>query len=145
MLKSGGWSSFFLGSGWGFDASSARSVYSCIRAAEAKLIQNIAAEFGQENIRANIISPGLIDSSGAQALFQDPAVTRAFTERLPMKRAGTTREIASVATFLASEASSFTTGAIVPVDGGRNLHAQPNKLTDQFPPEKEDRKSTRLN
>src|SRR3546814_2862887 len=73
------------------------------------------SEFGQENIRANIISPGLIDSSGAQALFQDPAVTRAFTERLPMKRAGTTREIASVATFLASEASSFTTGAIVPV------------------------------
>src|SRR3546814_18538146 len=60
--------------------TSERSVYSCIRAAEAKLIQNFAAEFGQENIRANIISPGLIDSSGAQALFQDPAVTRAFTE-----------------------------------------------------------------
>src|SRR3546814_19606156 len=56
-----------------------------------------------------------------------------------MKRAGTTREIASVATFLASEASSFTTGAIVPVDGGRNLHAQPNQLTDQFAPEKDAR------
>ncbi|OWQ96797.1 short-chain dehydrogenase [Sphingopyxis bauzanensis] len=139
MRKSGGGSIIFIGSGSAFEATSERSVYSCIRAAEAKLIQNFAAEFGQENIRANIISPGLIDSSGAQALFQDPAVTRAFTERLPMKRAGTTREIASVATFLASEASSFTTGAIVPVDGGRNLHAQPNKLTDQFAPEKDAR------
>src|SRR3546814_9447672 len=95
MRKSGGGSIIFIGSGSAFEATSERSVYSCIRAAEAKLIQNFAAEFGQENIRANIISPGLIDSSGAQALFQDPAVTRAFTERLPMKRAGTTREIRS--------------------------------------------------
>lgn len=139
MRKAGEGSIIFIGSGSAFEATSERSVYSCIRAAEAKLIQNFAAEFGQENIRANIISPGLIDSSGAQALFQDPAVTKTFTERLPMKRAGTTREIASVTTFLASEASSFTTGAIVPVDGGRNLHAQPNKLTDKFTPDKDNR------
>src|SRR3546814_11512952 len=82
--------------------------------------------------RSNIISPGLIDSSGAQALFQHPAVTRPFTERLPMKRAGTTREIPSVATLLAIVASSFTTGAILPVDGGRHLPPQPTNPTDQL-------------
>lgn len=139
MLKAGGGSIIFIGSGSAFEATSERSVYSCVRAAEAKLVQNFAAEFGRDNIRANIISPGLIDSSGAQALFQDPTVTKTFTDRLPMARAGTTREIASVATFLASEASSFTTGAIVPVDGGRNLHAQPNKLSNQFTPDKDAR------
>ena len=139
MQKAGGGSIVFIGSGSAFEATSERSVYSCLRAAEAKLIQNFAAEFGADNIRANIISPGLIDSSGAAALFTDPEVTRTFTDRLPMKRAGSTREIASVATFLASEASSFTTGAIVPVDGGRNLHAQPNKLTNQFTPDKDTR------
>src|SRR3546814_1992288 len=68
MRKSGGGSIIFIGSGSAFEATSERSVYSCIRAAEAKLIQNFAAEFGQENIRANIISPGLIDSSGAQEI-----------------------------------------------------------------------------
>lgn len=139
MQKAGGGSIIFIGSGSAFEATSERSVYSCVRAAEAKLVQNFAAEFGKDNIRVNIISPGLIDSSGAQALFTDPAVTKTFTDRLPMLRAGTTREIASVATFLASEASSFTTGAIVPVDGGRNLHAQPNKLTNQFTADKDTR------
>lgn len=139
MIKAGGGSIIFIGSGSAFEATSERSIYSCLRAAEVKLIQNFAAEFGCENIRANIISPGLIDSSGAKALFVDPAITKTFTDRMPMRRAGSTREIASVATFLASEASSFTTGAIVPVDGGRNLHAQPNKLTDQFTADKDSR------
>src|SRR3546814_16122914 len=61
MRKSGGGSIIFIGSGSAFEATSERSVYSCIRAEEAKLLQNFAAEFGQENIRAKIIATGLID------------------------------------------------------------------------------------
>src|SRR3546814_20066731 len=81
MRKSGGGSIIFIGSGSAFEATSERSVYSCVRAAEAKLIQNFEAEFGQENIRANILAPGLIDSRGAQAVFQEPAVPRAWIGR----------------------------------------------------------------
>jgi len=104
-----------------------------MRGAEVRLVQkNFAAEFGKDNIRANIISPGLIDSTGAQSLFRDPAVTRTFTEQLPMQCSGTTAEIADAVSFLASDASSFTTSAIVPVDGGRNLYAKPSKLTEHF-------------
>ena len=139
MRKSGGGSVVFIGSGSAFEATSERSVYSCVRAAEVKLVQNFAAEFGKENIRFNIISPALIDSSGAQALFRDPAVTAEFTSRLPMQRHGTVNEIANAIAFLASDASSFTTGMVLPVDGGRNLHAQPSKLTGHFTPDKDDR------
>jgi NAD(P)-dependent dehydrogenase (short-subunit alcohol dehydrogenase family) len=139
MQRTGGGSVIFIGSGSAFEATGERSIYACIRAAEVKLVHNFAAEFGKDNIRFNIISPALIDSSGARALFADPKVRDEFAARLPLQRHGEVDEIASAVTFLASEASSFTTGAVIPVDGGRNLHAQPNKLTGHYTPDKDDR------
>ena len=139
MAKAGGGSVVFIGSGAVFEATSERSVYSAIRAAEFKLMENFAAEFGKDNIRFNFISPAMIKSSGSQALFRDPDVQKRFSERLPMKRHGEVEEIASVATFLVSESSSFTTGAVLPVDGGRNLHASSSDLTSAFRPENDPR------
>ena len=49
-----------------------------------------------------------------------------------MRRGGRTDEIAAAAAFLASDASSFTTGAVIPVDGGRLLHAVDGMLTDAY-------------
>jgi 3-oxoacyl-[acyl-carrier protein] reductase len=139
MQKSGGGSVVFIGSGSAFEATSERSIYACLRSAEVKLMENFAAEFGKDNIRFNIISPAMIDSSGSQALFRDPKIRQEFSERLPMKRHGTVDEIAQAAMFLVSEASSFTTGSIIPVDGGRNLHAQPSRLTANFAADKDER------
>lgn len=139
MRKAGGGSVVFIGSGSAFEATGERSIYACLRAAEVKLMHNFSAEFGKDNIRFNMISPALIDSSGAQALFRDPKVRDEFAARLPMQRHGTVSEISDAATFLASEASSFTTGCVIPVDGGRNLHAQPSRLTANFTPDKDDR------
>jgi 3-oxoacyl-[acyl-carrier protein] reductase len=139
MRKSGGGSIIFIGSGSAFEATGERSIYACLRAAEVKLVHNFAAEFGKDNIRVNIISPAMINSSGAQALFADPKVREEFSSRLPMQRHGEVEEIASAITFLASEASSFTTGAVIPVDGGRNLHAQPSRLSGHYTPDKDDR------
>lgn len=139
MRKTGGGSVVFIGSGSAFEATAERSLYACVRAAEVKLVQNFAAEFGADNIRFNIISPALINSVGAQALFRDPAVRDEFAARLPMQRHGEVSEIAAAAMFLVSDASSFTTGAIVPVDGGRNLHAQPSKLGARFAKEQDER------
>jgi NAD(P)-dependent dehydrogenase (short-subunit alcohol dehydrogenase family) len=96
------------------------------------MMRNFAAEFGQNNIRFNIIPPASIDSHGSQALFADKEAVKEVLERLPMRRKGETAEIANAVTFLVSDAASFTTGAVLPVDGGRLLHAQPSRLGDAF-------------
>jgi 3-oxoacyl-[acyl-carrier protein] reductase len=139
LAKAGGGSVIWIGSGSAFEATSERSVYAALRTAEWKLLENFAAEFGKDQIRCNLISPAMIRSSGSTALFRDPVVQRRFSERLPMKRHGEVSEIASVATFLASDSSSFTTGAVIPVDGGRNLHASTSDLTSSFTSENDDR------
>lgn len=139
MQKAGGGSVVYIGSGSAFESTTERSVYSCARAAEFQMMKNFAAEFGRDNIRFNIISPALIKSSGAEALFKDPAVLQKFENRLPMKRHGLVAEISQSALFLASDISSFTTGCVVPVDGGRNLHCSSTDLTSNFTPDKDDR------
>jgi NAD(P)-dependent dehydrogenase (short-subunit alcohol dehydrogenase family) len=132
MVQAGGGSAVYIGSGSAFEATSERSVGSCMRAAEVQMVKNFAAEFGSNNIRFNIISPGLIDAYGSRSLFADKATVATITAGMPMRRHGEVSEIAAAATFLASDASSFTTGAVLPVDGGRNLHAVPSRLGSAF-------------
>jgi NAD(P)-dependent dehydrogenase (short-subunit alcohol dehydrogenase family) len=139
MVRAGGGSIVYIGSGSAFEATSERSIYSCARAAEVQMMKNFAAEYGAHNVRLNIISPGLIDAHGSKALFSDPEAVRRITSNLPMRRHGTMAEISNVATFLASDASSFTTGAVIPVDGGRLLRAVSNNLTTSFAAEQAER------
>jgi 3-oxoacyl-[acyl-carrier protein] reductase len=132
MAKAGGGSVVYIGSGSAFEATCERSLTACMRAAEVQMMKNFAAEFGRNNIRFNIISPGLIDAHGSKALFADGAAVAQIVAGLPMRRHGETSEISDVVSFLVSDASSFTTGAVVPVDGGRLLHAAPSRLTNAF-------------
>ena len=132
MVGAGEGSVIYIGSGSPFEATSERSVAACMRAAEVQMVKNFAAEFGANNIRFNIIAPSLIDAHGSKALFADPATVASIAAGLPMRRSGEVSEIAAAATFLASDASSFTTGAVLPVDGGRLIHAVPNRLGPAF-------------
>ena len=132
MVEAGGGSVVYVGSGSPFEATSERSVASCMRAAEVQMMRNFAAEFGPHKIRFNIIAPGLIDAEGSKALFADRATVASIAAGLPMRRSGEVSEIAAAAAFLASDASSFTTGAVLPVDGGRLIHAVPNRLGQAF-------------
>ena len=132
MVAAGEGSVVYIGSGSPFEATSERSVASCMRAAEVQMVKNFAAEFGADNVRFNIIAPSLIDAHGSRALFADRATVALIAAGLPMRRSGDVSEIAAAATFLASDASSFTTGAILPVDGGRLIHAVPNRLGPAF-------------
>ena len=132
MIEAGGGSVVYLGSGSPFEATSERSVASCMRAAEVQMVRNFAAEFGPHNLRFNIIAPSLIDAHSSQALFADSATVATIAAGLPMRRSGQVSEIAASAAFLASEASSFTTGAVLPVDGGRLIHAVPSRLGPAF-------------
>jgi 2-keto-3-deoxy-L-fuconate dehydrogenase len=99
-----------------------RFAYATTKAAVIGLTKSVAADFVADNIRVNAICPGTIDTpSLAQriAANQDAAAARAaFIARQPMGRLGRAEEVAALAVYLASDESSFTTGAVHVIDGG---------------------------
>ena len=78
-------------------------------------IINMASVVG----RANAIAPGFIDTAMTQALSDE--VRKEWCQRIPLRRGGTVEDIANVATFLASDMSSYVTGQVIQVDGGMNM------------------------
>ena len=92
--------------------------YCISKAADMQMARNIAVEYGDDNIRANCIAPGLIKTRFAQALWEDEAILKASTARSPLKRIGMPDEIAGAAVFLASPAGGFMTGQTMIIDGG---------------------------
>jgi 2-keto-3-deoxy-L-fuconate dehydrogenase len=102
-----------------------RFVYGATKAAVIGLSKAVAADFIKSGIRCNAICPGTIEtpSLGERIAAQGgtEAVRRAFVERQPLGRLGTAEEVAALALYLASDESSFTTGAIHIVDGGFSL------------------------
>ena len=102
-----------------------RFAYGSTKAAVIGLTKAVAADFIRQGIRCNAICPGTIQTpslDGRIAAFADPAAARRnFIDRQPMGRLGTAEEVAAAALYLASDASAFTTGTILVVDGGFTL------------------------
>ncbi len=93
--------------------------YNASKAGVVHLTRTLAGEWAGRGIRVNSVSPGYIATElTAPLMAENPEWTRAWIERTPMGRVGTPGEVASVILFLASEASSFMTGADVIADGG---------------------------
>ena len=82
------------------------------------LTRQLAIEGAPYNIRVNSISPGIIVSPATGPQLQDPAYNELMTRMVPLHRLGTVEEIGYVALFLASDESSYITGANIVVDGG---------------------------
>ncbi len=100
-----------------------RFAYSATKAAVIGLTRSIAADFVGRGVRCNAICPGTVATPSLDermaALGGDPeAVRKSFVDRQPMGRLGDPREIAALAVYLASDESSFTTGAVHVIDGG---------------------------
>lgn len=95
--------------------------YGISKAAEAALVRNLAIEWGPSGVRANAIAPGLVKTDFARALWEDPQQLKAVQSVTPLRRIGRPEEIAGVALFLASEASSFVTGHTLVADGGMTI------------------------
>ena len=100
-----------------------RFAYGVTKAAVIGLTKSIAADFVRNGVRCNAICPGTINTPSlaerVAALGGDPtAQWRGFVERQPMGRLGEPAELASLATYLASDESLFTTGQIHIIDGG---------------------------
>ncbi|MGB1885559.1 MAG: SDR family NAD(P)-dependent oxidoreductase [Gammaproteobacteria bacterium] len=92
--------------------------YCISKAADTQLVRNLAVEHGPSNIRVNAISPGLVRTDFARALWENPDVLERRTRFDPLRRIGEPEELAGIAVYLSSRAGSFTTGQNFVVDGG---------------------------
>src|SRR6201998_843528 len=106
-----------------FKAAPNRYVYGATKAAVAALTRSVAADFITKGIRCNCICPGTIETPSMlnRAAAAGPGGREMFVARQPMGRLGTADEIASLAVYLASDESSFTTGVAHIIDGGWTL------------------------
>lgn len=95
--------------------------YCISKAADLQLVRNLAYENGPDNIRVNAISPGLIRTDFARALWEDPDNLAKRTANDPLRRIGEPEEVAGIAVYLASRAGSFTTGQNFVIDGGATI------------------------
>jgi NAD(P)-dependent dehydrogenase (short-subunit alcohol dehydrogenase family) len=93
-------------------------IYSMSKAALISLTKVIAKEWGDDNIRVNVICPGLIKTKFSEALWSNEKIMNTMMKMLPIKRVGTPEEIAALALYLASDASSYSTGSVFTADGG---------------------------
>jgi len=100
-----------------------RYVYGATKAAVAALTKSVAVDFITRGIRCNCICPGTIETPSMleRAAAAGPGGRDMFISRQPMGRLGTAQEIASLAVYLASDESAFTTGVAHVIDGGWTL------------------------
>lgn len=85
------------------------------------LTESIALQLADKGIRVNAIAPGVIDSDIGNEILEDDEKKEQVEREIPFQRIGQAQEIAKVALFLASEASSYVTGTIIYSDGGLSL------------------------
>jgi len=99
-------------------AAPGRASYCVSKAGVPMLTRVLALELVDYNIRVNAIAPGWVKTNLNELLWGDPETYKQLTAKIPMGRWAELSEIASVALFLASDASSYMTGHTIVVDGG---------------------------
>jgi NAD(P)-dependent dehydrogenase (short-subunit alcohol dehydrogenase family) len=95
----------------------AQDAYTAAKGALISLGKSLAIQFAKDNVRCNVIHPGIVDTP-LQAPYLTAEIRKEFETGIPLGRIAQPREIANVALFLASDESSFMTGAELVVDGG---------------------------
>jgi len=119
MMRQRGGSIINMSSVVGVHGNAAQCNYSASKAGLIALAKSIGQEMGRKGIRANAIAPGFIDTPMTQALPEE--IRKEWIEKIPLRRAGTPGDIADVATFLASDLSSYVSGQVIQVDGGMQM------------------------
>lgn len=93
--------------------------YSAAKAGMVNLTQNTAIRYGQHGVRANCIAPGTVETPiWAERVAANPNVFQELAAWYPLGRVGQPEDIANAALFLMSDAASWITGVVLPVDGG---------------------------
>jgi 3-oxoacyl-[acyl-carrier protein] reductase len=101
----------------GMIGNKGRSAYGSSKGAVNMLTAILATELGQQNIRVNAVAPGAVDTPLSRAVHTED-VRAQWHERIPQRRYGTAREIASTVAFLVSDEASYINGQVIAVDGG---------------------------
>ena len=107
-----------IGSIGGLSPELGLGIYSMSKAALISLTKVMAKEWGGDNIRANVICPGLIKTKFSEALWSNDKIMNTMMKILPIKRVGTPEEIAALALYLAADESAYCTGSVFTADGG---------------------------
>jgi NAD(P)-dependent dehydrogenase (short-subunit alcohol dehydrogenase family) len=122
MIKAGGGSIINIASGWGLAGGPRAAAYCASKGAVVLMTKAMAVDHGRQNMRVNCICPGDTDTgmlrSEAQQLGEKEDRFLMESAKRPLGRIGRPDEIARAALYLASDASSFVTGAALVVDGG---------------------------
>ena len=103
----------------GVHGNAGQANYASSKAGLIALAKSIAQEVGSRGIRANAIAPGFIETAMTAALPEE--VRKEWCQKIPLRRGGQVEDIANVATFLASDMSSYVSGQVIQVDGGMNM------------------------
>lgn len=102
-----------------------RFAYGTTKAAVIGMTKSVALDYVKQGVRCNAICPGTVDTPSLQErlnAYADPRQARKdFENRQPMGRLGSAEEIANLALYLVDDESSYTTGAIIPIDGGWSI------------------------
>lgn len=113
-------------------AGQAAGAYSAAKAAVNQFTMCAAMEAAPHNVRVNVVAPGAVETPGLDAsVMKNAAMKNLIGDAIPMKRIGTAEEMAEAICFMGSDDSSFITGVILPVDGGKTpqLHVPDWELT----------------
>ena len=103
----------------GVHGNAGQANYAASKAGMIALAKSIAQELGSRGIRANAIAPGFILTDMTAALSDE--VRAEWAKKIPLRRGGTPEDVANIATFLASDMSSYVSGQVIQVDGGMNM------------------------
>jgi NAD(P)-dependent dehydrogenase (short-subunit alcohol dehydrogenase family) len=123
MVERGGGSLIFTSTFVGYTAGfPGLSAYAASKSGLIGFTQCLAVEFGAQGIRANALLPGATDTAMAREMMNTPEALAFVTGLYPMRRMASPEEIARSALYLASDASSFTTGSALLVEGGVSIN-----------------------
>lgn len=117
MVEQGRGSIINVASVAGITPAEMQGVYSMTKAAVISMTKVFAKELGAAGVRSNAICPGLVETKFASVLVNTPEIYEQFVQRVPLGRHAQPDEIAGLALYLASDASSYTSGAVFVVDG----------------------------
>ena len=119
MRERGGGKIINMASVAGIQHQQGMGIYGISKAGVLMLTRTLAVELAAYNIQVNALAPGFIQTKFSQVLWDTPEIHKQIIAQVPQKRIGQPEEVASLALYLASPASGFTTGAIMLVDGGQ--------------------------
>jgi NAD(P)-dependent dehydrogenase (short-subunit alcohol dehydrogenase family) len=118
MVEDDGGTFIVMSSIAGLRGNQVLSGYGMTKAANAQLARNLAVQWGPHGVRANAISPGVIETEFARPITEDPSLATVRRQRTPLRRFGRVEEIAGAVVWLASSAGAFVSGQNIVIDGG---------------------------